>query len=105
MENSLTCAQSIACTYMNRDSVEVSRLCGCYSCLRSFSPVMITLWADSTDPKDDDPGALRSDEDAFRGFTAVCPFCENTSVIGDASVEEISEAFLRKIHDYCSKGR
>jgi hypothetical protein len=54
---------------------------------------------------DDDPGALRTDRDEFRGFTAVCPTCEDTSVIGDASGIDISEEFLRKIRFYLNNGR
>jgi hypothetical protein len=96
-------AQAVARTYMNRADISASVRCGCYSCLRLFEPSEIRLWADSTDPGDHDPGALRPDGARFQGFTAVCPYCEDTSVLGDASVGEFSEALLERVHAYWSK--
>ena len=90
---------------MNRAAVEASETCGCYSCLRVFQTKEIRLWSDSTDPADENPGALRSDGRGFKGFTAVCPFCEDTSVLAGSSVATLSESLLREVRSYWSRGR
>lgn len=102
----LSAAEGIARTYLNRDEVEASDVCGCYRCVRLFAPTEVTLWADSNDPNDEDPGALREANDKFRGLTAVCPACEDTSVIGSASGATMTLSFLKEMNDYwCSQNR
>ena len=95
-------AVAVAHTYMNRAEVEGSDVCGCYRCAAIFAPSAVRLWADSTDPKDDDPGALRDSSDKFPGYSAVCPFCEDTSVIGSASGAPITTEFLTQVLAYWS---
>ena len=58
-------AEAISKTYLNRDVITASQTCGCYRCRRLFSPSDIVLWADSNDPNDDDPGALRGQQDQY----------------------------------------
>lgn len=99
----ITAAEAISHSYLNRDEIIGSETCGCYRCLAQFSTSEITLWADSVDPDDDDPGALRGNDDKFPGQTAVCPKCEDTSVIGDAAGVDITEEFLKTVHEYWCK--
>ena len=102
--NSPTPAQAVAHSYMNRAEVEQSSLCGCYQCLATFPPSDVVLWSDSTDPNDEDPGALRPDASRYRGMTAICPFCEDSAVLGSASGAPITHEFLQQVHEYwCSR--
>lgn len=64
----------------NRAVVERSTLCGCYCCLKHFRPDMIIEWGTGEE-------------------TAVCPFCDTDSVIGDASGLDPDNALLRVLHD------
>jgi hypothetical protein len=98
--DSLTPAQLVSHSYMNRAEVEQSAVCGCFNCIATYAPAEVVLWADSTDPSDEDPGALRTDHAKFKGYTAVCPRCENTSVLGSACGELITEELLRRVHAY-----
>lgn len=93
-------AEAVASTYMNRSAIEASEKCGCYRCLAVFSPREITLWCDSVDPEDEDPGALRTDIDKFKGMTAVCPICEDDSLIASSCDVPLTEEFLRSVYDY-----
>jgi hypothetical protein len=99
----MTPAEAIARTYMNREEIERSDECGCYRCLATFRPQDIALWSDSTDPEDEDPGALRPDGGRHRGNTAICPFCEDASVIGSASGFSIEASTLEELRTYWSK--
>lgn len=47
-----------------------SELCGCFNCLKTFSPDEIFYWVDEDNPK---------------GSTAMCPYCNIDSVIGSKS--------------------
>ena len=101
--NNLSAVQAVAHSYMNRDEIERSELCGCFSCLAQFLSSDIYLWSDSIDEEDEEPGAIRPSDAKFRGFTAVCPCCEEPSVIGSASGASISENFLREVNLYWKK--
>lgn len=63
----------------NRRMIMKSDKCGCFYCMKIFSPEKIEEWVD-----DDD--------------TAICPFCDIDSVIGDASGLPISTDFLKNMH-------
>lgn len=60
--------------YLKRDKV-----CGCFYCLKIFSPNKIEDWID-------------------RYGTALCPFCGIDSVIGQSSGYPITKKFLEKMH-------
>lgn len=64
----------------NRTQLEHSVTCGCFCCVKVFSPDEIDEWID----REDD--------------TALCPYCGIDSVLGDASGYEISEEFLTKMY-------
>lgn len=59
----------------HRIELLASRACGCFKCLKIFSPDHITDWADN-------------------GKTAICPYCKTNTVIGDASKYPINDDFL-----------
>jgi len=66
----------------NRASLKKDDLCGCFYCLKIFSPNEITEWTDWTD------------EDEESGEMALCPYCDIDSVIGKNSGYPITEEFL-----------
>ena len=102
--SNLSPAEAVAHTYMNRAEIERSDVCGCYSCLRLFPSLEIKLWTDSTDEDDEQPGAIRPSDSKYRGFTAVCPYCEESSVIGSASGVQLNAKALEAVLAYV-KGR
>lgn len=63
----------------NREHIEKSWYCGCFYCGKIFRPFQIDLWADN-------------------GDTALCPFCDIDSVIGDYSGYPITEDFLKAMN-------
>ncbi len=63
----------------HRVEVEASERCGCFSCFRMFSPSTITKWIDSNQ-------------------TALCPLCGIDTVLGSASMHQINDTFLRRLH-------
>ncbi len=65
----------------NKNELKNSKKCGCFYCLKVFSPQIITHFIDS-------------------GNTALCPFCEIDAVIGDASGYSVTKSFLQTMHDY-----
>ena len=87
-DDKINIAEVVARSYLNRKEIENSKECGCFYCLSVFLPSDITLWSDSEDLRDEDPGGLRPDSnrfDRYNGNTAICPNCEYDSVIGSAS--------------------
>lgn len=67
----------------NRKLLVNDRKCGCFYCLKVFSPEEITEWIE-------DPN----------GMTAVCPHCGVDSVIGEGAGYPMTEAFLRDMRDH-----
>ena len=63
----------------HRSEIEASSTCGCFYCLKIFSPKEIREWI--------------RDED-----TALCPHCGIDSVLGSASGYEISVPFTTQMH-------
>jgi hypothetical protein len=63
----------------HRDEIISSEQCGCFYCLRIFSPGEIKEWVDEVDNV---------------GATAICPHCEIDSVIGSRSGYPITREFL-----------
>ena len=99
----MTPAEAVSRTYMNRAEIERSEVCGCYRCAAIFPPSEITLWSDSMDPQDEEPGALRDNNHRFPGYTAICPFCEDASVIGSASGAPVTPELLALVQAYWSR--
>ena len=71
--------QAHDCSIRNKEQIEKSEKCGCFSCCEIFSPSEITDYLPDEPP------------------TAECPFCHIDSVIGDASGFPITKDFLKKM--------
>ena len=67
----------------HRDELLASKSCGCFYCLRIFSPGKVEEWVDEIDGL---------------GTTALCPYCGIDSVIGSGSGYPITEEFLKAMH-------
>ena len=65
----------------NYDAIKKSKLCGCYDCMRTFNAEEVTEW----DVEDD---------------SAVCPYCGQSSVIGDSQGYAISEEFMLQLNGF-----
>jgi DNA-directed RNA polymerase subunit RPC12/RpoP len=63
----------------NRTSLSKSSKCGCFDCIKIFSPMDISDWID-------------------KGQTARCPYCGVDSIIGDNDVPRINELFLQAMN-------
>jgi len=100
MTTQFTPSQAVDHSFENRAELERSESCACFNCFAKFSPSEIRLWTDSDDPNDEDPGALRADSDQHKGLTAICPSCEDASVIGSACGYQLTDDFLHLVHDY-----
>ena len=66
----------------HRREVEASQLCGCFYCLETFPPTEIDRW-------------LREGDG-----TAICPYCQIDSVIGDKSGFPVTKDFLKSMKVY-----
>ncbi len=64
----------------NREVLQKSKLCGCFSCLEIFEPSEI--------------------KDHLSDGTALCPHCKIDAVIGDASGFPVTKEFLAKMKKY-----
>ena len=60
------------------DEIQASSLCGCFSCLKVFSPLDIESWFEAEG-------------------TALCPYCSVDAVIGDKSGYPITNTFLAEM--------
>ena len=67
----------------NRSAILKDKKCGCFFCMKIFSPDEITEWIeDKTDN------------------TAMCPYCNIDSVIGESSGFPITREFLSEMNKY-----
>ena len=67
----------------HREELMASETCGCFYCLRVFSPDKVEEWVDEIDGV---------------GTTALCPFCGIDSVIGSESKYPIEVGFLKAMN-------
>lgn len=79
MNNDVISAHSFSSN--NKSMLEKDNLCGCFYCLKIFSPSEITDWISDT-PE-----------------TAVCPYCGVDSVIGESSNYPITTEFLKAMQE------
>ncbi len=70
-------------SFGNEETLKKMQLCGCFYCLNTFSS------AEIEDYIEDKPYA-----------TALCPYCEIDSVIGEVSGFPISKEFLQEMYDW-----
>jgi len=66
----------------NKERLQRDSVCGCFYCLKIFSPKEITEWIPDTNG------------------TALCPYCEIDSVIGESSGYPITKEFLEEMQKY-----
>ena len=63
-----------------------SKICGCFSCMKTFLPIEIKQWCDENNTK---------------GATALCPKCGIDSVIGSKSGYPVNDIiFLSEMNEY-----
>lgn len=68
----------------NRDTLAHDDKCGCFYCLRIFSPSEINEWCPELDEGEEN--------------TAICPHCGIDAVIGESSGFPITQEFLQAMH-------
>lgn len=66
----------------HKEQLLKDKKCGCFYCLSIFSPQEIEDWLEDT------------------SGTAVCPYCEIDSVIGESSGYPITKEFLSKMKEH-----
>ncbi len=69
-------------SFNNKNKLENDKRCGCFYCLKIFSPSEIREWIK------DSCG------------TALCPYCGTDSVIGEYSGFPVTEEFLSEMKEY-----
>lgn len=69
------------------EQLKKNSVCGCFYCLKIYSPTEIEEWIIDDNPCD-------------KFGTAVCPYCNIDSVIGESSGYPITEDFLRKMNQH-----
>ena len=68
----------------NRDTLSQGGKCGCFYCLKIFSPLEIEEWCPEVEDGEE--------------VTAICPRCGVDSVIGEKSGFLITQEFLKAMH-------
>ena len=68
----------------NYPKIKEDEICGCVYCLNIFKPSEIFDFTIEPDG----------------GHTALCPYCDIDSVIGDSSGFPITKEFLKKMNEY-----
>ncbi len=78
----------------NKKSFSISQRCGCFYCLKTFSSDEIDEYVDEKDENDENG-------------TALCPYCDIDSVIGEASGYPPTRLFLLGMYDswFSMRGR
>ena len=66
----------------HKETLLKDKVCGCFYCLKIFSPDQIKEWVEDT------------------SGTALCPYCCIDSVIGESAGYPITIEFLKKMHKY-----
>ena len=65
----------------NRKQLEKSNMCGCFDCVKIFTPSEIEEYIEE-EPDD----------------TAICPYCGIDAVIGESSGYPMTEDFMKRMH-------
>lgn len=72
------------CARFNRAILETVRKCGCYYCLKLYSPSEIEEW--SSEPRE-----------GVEKCTAICPYCGVDAVLAESSKYPLTKDFLREM--------
>lgn len=67
----------------NRSTLMKDSKCGCFYCLRVFSPLEIKEWCDESEN--------------VEGMTAICPYCNTDAILSESSGYPLSQEFLSKM--------
>lgn len=67
----------------NKKSLEKEEKCGCFYCMEIFSPTEIEEWIEDKE-----------------GDTAICPYCNIDSVIGESVSYPLTKEFLEKMNKF-----
>jgi len=78
----------------HKNSIVTDEFCGCYHCLKIFSPSEIFDWCDVLELCDS------RDEGECEGETALCPYCGIDAVLGESSGYPVNAEFLRQMRYY-----
>lgn len=79
------------------DALKKDNICGCFYCLKIFSPSVIEKWVRHKKPID---GRNTERWIYDENETAFCPFCGVDSVIGESSGYPITREFLTEMNRY-----
>ena len=71
----------------HKEALLNDKVCGCFYCLKIFDPKEITEWLEDDNPCD-------------KYGTAICPYCDIDSVIGESSGYPITPEFLSAMNKY-----
>lgn len=74
-------SRSTKLSMKNRNALQASNTCGCYSCLNKFDTNEIVQWTDNNQ-------------------TAICPKCNIDSVLPQPTDLDLTHDNLKIIHDY-----
>lgn len=75
-------------SFLYPEKVKNSIQCGCYHCLAKFNIWDIKEW-------------LQIHRDSNHEPIALCPYCRQDAIIGDAHGFAITDELLKDMHDYC----
>ena len=82
MEQEYDVIQAHRFSIHNKAQLLKNEKCGCFYCLKIYSPKEITNWVDDA------------------SGTALCPYCYIDSVIVESARFPITRGFLKQMHDY-----
>lgn len=66
----------------HKNKLLADKKCGCFYCLEIFNPKEIIDWVEERDG------------------TAICPYCNMDSIIGESSGHSITKEFLKEMKNY-----
>jgi len=77
-------------SFYNRNSIQSSRMAGCFYCLNTFPAYEVVDWLD---------------EQYEQQASAICPRCKAGAVLGDSSGYPIEKEFLERMNIRWYQGR
>ena len=93
----------------NSEKLKNDKACGCFYCLSVFSPKDIKNWLKEKRPiKDSNSDSLSAKTIKYEydeEMTALCPFCQIDSVIGESCGYPVTREFLEKMNEFWFDGQ
>ena len=91
----------------NSEKLKKDKVCGCFYCLSVFAPSDITRWLKekrSINVSNSDKAKvnvkIEFECEYAEEMTALCPFCEMDSVIGEGCGYPITREFLEEMNEF-----